>query len=145
VGAASEKQVSFGFAQGSPFDSVWRQKRAEPRSGWHRWISGPAQQPGADMTHAAKKWSAKVTTDSTHPPQGLFNRDPETIASTLASKSVSPKGPGSGMRMLTFYINRAGKNLTATRRSKLEKAKELLSSKMRDAHEQESKQRKRAA
>ena len=31
------------------------------------------------------------------------------------------------MRMLTFYINRAGKNLTAGRRAELEKAKALLS------------------
>jgi hypothetical protein len=97
------------------------------------------------MAHAAKKWSAKVTTDSTHPPEGLFNKDPQTIASTLASKKVSPKGPGSGMRMLTFYINRAGKNLTATRRSKLEKAKELLASRMRSANEPENKRHKRAA
>jgi hypothetical protein len=30
------------------------------------------------------------------------------------------------MRMLTFYINRAGKNLPATRLKVLEEAKELL-------------------
>jgi tRNA(adenine34) deaminase len=30
------------------------------------------------------------------------------------------------MRMLTFFINRAGKNLSAPRRAKLEKAKTLL-------------------
>lgn len=83
--------------------------------------------------HATKKWSGKVTTDSTHPPEGLFNRDPETIARSLASKKVSPKGPGSGMRMLTFYINRAGKNLSATRRARLDKAKELLSARVRAA------------
>jgi hypothetical protein len=44
------------------------------------------------MAHTARKWSANVKTDSTHPPQGLFNRDPETIARTLASEKVSPKG-----------------------------------------------------
>jgi Protein of unknown function (DUF3175) len=86
------------------------------------------------MAHAPRKWSAEVNTDSTHPPEGLFNRDPETIARALASKKVSPQGPGSGMRMLTFYINRAGKNLTATRRAKLDKAKELLSARVRAAH-----------
>ena len=76
---------------------------------------------------ATKKWSAKVNTDSTHPEQGLFNKSPSTIAKSLASKKVSPKGPASGMRMLNFYINRAGKNLSESRRSALEKAKELLS------------------
>ena len=59
-----------------------------------------------------KKWSAKVTTDSTHPDQGLFNQSASAIAKALASKKVSPKGPASGMRMLNFYINRAGKNLS---------------------------------
>lgn len=74
-----------------------------------------------------KKWSAKVDTDSTHPDSGLFNKSPAVIAKALASKKVSPKGPGSGMRMLTFYINRAGKNLTPARKRALEKAKTILS------------------
>ena len=78
------------------------------------------------MTTAKKKWVAKVTTDSTHPPAGLFTKDASTIARTLASRKVSPKGPGSGMRKLTYFINRAGRGLTATRRAKLEKAKSLL-------------------
>lgn len=66
-----------------------------------------------------RKWSAGVHTDSTHPPAGLFDKDAATIARTLASRRVSPKGPGSGMRMLTFFINRAGRNLTAKRRAVL--------------------------
>jgi len=74
-----------------------------------------------------KKWVASVKTESTHPPAGLFTQDAATIARTLASKKVSPKGPGSGMRMLTFFINRAGQGLSATRRRELESAKQLLS------------------
>jgi tRNA(Arg) A34 adenosine deaminase TadA len=74
-----------------------------------------------------KKWSAKVNTDSTHPDEGLFNKDASSIAKALASKKVSPKGPASGMRMLNFYINRAGKNLPESRHAELEKAKTLLS------------------
>ena len=76
---------------------------------------------------ATKKWSAKVDTDSTHPDQGLFNKNASAIAKALASKKVSPKGPASGMRMLNFYINRAGKNLPKSRHAELEKAKTLLS------------------
>jgi hypothetical protein len=79
---------------------------------------------------AKKRWVREVKTDSTHPPEGLFTKSPQEIARTLASKRVSPKGPGSGMRMLTYFINRAGKGLSATRRSKLERAKELLSEKV---------------
>jgi hypothetical protein len=81
-------------------------------------------------SHGTRKWSAAVTTDSTHPQAGLFNKDAKAIARELASKRVSPKGPSSGMRMLTFYINRAGKNLPATRLKVLEEAKELLHQKI---------------
>jgi len=73
------------------------------------------------------KWSAKVDTDSTHPDEGLFNQSAAAIAKALASKKVSPKGPASGMRMLNFYINRAGKNLSSERHAELEKAKDKLS------------------
>lgn len=77
-------------------------------------------------SRGTRKWSASVTTDSTHPRAGLFNKDAPTIARELASNKVSPKGPSSGMRMLTFYINRAGKNLPKSRLKVLENAKQLL-------------------
>jgi tRNA(adenine34) deaminase len=79
---------------------------------------------------ATKKWVATVKTDSTHPPEGLFTKSAGTIARTLASKKVSPKGPGSGMRMLNYFINRAGRGLEPARRAELEKAKALLSKKI---------------
>jgi hypothetical protein len=87
-----------------------------------------------------KRWVAKVKTDSTHPPEGLFTKSAATIARTLASKKVSPKGPASGMRMLTYFINRGGRGLSASRRAELEKAKALLSKRI-----QHQKTRKRAA
>jgi hypothetical protein len=90
-------------------------------------------------SHGKRKWSAAVTTDSTHPHAGLFNKDAKTIARELASKKVSPKGPSSGMRMLTFYINRAGKNLPANRLKALENAKKLLHQKIDETKNQESK------
>ncbi len=106
----------------------------------------PAAKKTIKRKIAAKKktnrWVAKVTTDSTHPPQGLFNQSAATIAKSLASKKVSPKGPGSGMRMLTYYINRAGHNLSPTRRAELGKAKSLLSKRV--AREKESKQQRAA-
>jgi hypothetical protein len=77
-------------------------------------------------THGKRKWSAGVDTESTYPEDGLFKKDAATIARSLASKKVSPKGPSSGMRMLTFYVNRAGKNLPQSRLKVLDRAKELL-------------------
>jgi len=76
---------------------------------------------------AVKKWVAKVNTESTYPEEHLFTKDAETIAKHLASKKVSPKGPVSGMRMLNYYINRGGKNLSEERHAELEKAKGILS------------------
>src|SRR5579862_522231 len=79
------------------------------------------------MSPKSKRWVAKVKTDSTHPPPGLFTKDASTIARVLASKKVSPKGPQSGMRMLTYFINRGGRGLSRTRKRELERAKSLLS------------------
>ncbi len=76
---------------------------------------------------ANKRWVAGVTTVSTFPPEGLFTKSAPTIARVLASKKVSPKGPGSGMRMLTYFINRGGRGLSDSRRAELERAKTLLS------------------
>lgn len=89
------------------------------------------------MAQAKKKktnrWVAKVKTDSTHPEKGLFTKSASTIARELASKKVSPKGPSSGMRMLTYFINRGGRGLSAARRAELEKAKGLLSKRIENA------------
>ncbi len=78
-----------------------------------------------------KKWSHNVTTVSTFPPEGIFTEDAETIAHTMASPEVSPKGIGSAIRMVQFYINRAGKNLPDDRKTELEKAKQILREKLK--------------
>ena len=85
------------------------------------------------MATRKRQWSKDVHTNSTHPPVSLFTKDPETIAASLASKEVSPQGPASGMRMLTFYINRAGRGISASRMRNLEKAKKLLSRRVEQA------------
>ena len=85
---------------------------------------------GRSTRSGKKKWVGSVTTDATHPPEGLFTKSAATIARSLASKKVSPKGPRSGLRMLTYYINRAGKGLPEDRRSELEKAKVMLSNRV---------------
>jgi uncharacterized protein DUF3175 len=67
-----------------------------------------------------------VTSTSTDIPPGLFTRDAAIIARTLALPRVSPKGPVSGQRMLSFFINRAGRQLSRARLAELEKAKRLM-------------------
>jgi hypothetical protein len=73
-----------------------------------------------------RRWVREVKTVSTYPPPGLFTKDAETIARVMATKKVSPKGIGSGIRMVQFFINRAGKNLPARQRRELERAKRIL-------------------
>lgn len=73
-----------------------------------------------------KKWVRGVKTDSTKPPRDLFTKDAGTIARAMASKEVSPKGIGSGIRMIQYFINRGGKGLSASRKRTLERAKKIL-------------------
>jgi Protein of unknown function (DUF3175) len=88
-------------------------------------------------TSRKRKWSRKITTESTFPPRGLFTKDAETIAKRMATKKVSPKGIGSGIRMVQLFINRAGKNLDSCQKGELEKAKRLLQEKNRRQKAQE--------
>jgi hypothetical protein len=98
----------------------------------------PTKKDTKKSVNKPNRWVAKVTTDSTHPPKGLFTKGAATIARSLASKKVSPKGPVSGLRMLTYFINRGGRGLSAARRAELEKAKSLLSQRI-------AREKKRAA
>jgi hypothetical protein len=73
-----------------------------------------------------RRWVSSVKTVSTSPPKDLFTKDAKTVARVMASKKVSPKGIGSGIRMIQYYFNRAGKGLSAARKRELEKAKQIL-------------------
>ena len=84
------------------------------------------------VTHKSKRWSHTVHTVSTYPPEGIFTEDAETIARVMSSREVSPKGIGSGIRMVQFFINRAGKNLSPERKAELEKAKEIMRAKLKN-------------
>jgi uncharacterized protein DUF3175 len=79
---------------------------------------------------AKKRWSQKVTetSDAMTLEDGVFKKTPRAIALSLkrsAERSTRRKSSPfrSAMSMLTFYENRAGKNLSATRKTKIEKAK----------------------
>jgi hypothetical protein len=61
----------------------------------------------------------------------VFKRGPKAIAQSIkrsAERSHRRKAPPfrSAMSMLTFYENRAGKNLTAGQRTKIDRAKDEL-------------------
>jgi hypothetical protein len=73
-----------------------------------------------------RKWVRTVTTDSTHPPPRTFSGSAAQIARTMARKDVSPRGFGSAIRMIQYFINRGGKNLSTQRRTELDRAKRIL-------------------
>jgi hypothetical protein len=83
---------------------------------------------------ATKRWSARVTkeSDALDLDRGVFTwKDPRRIAaslhrSALRSRRRKADPYRSALSMLTFYINRAGKNLPAARRKVLEQAKDEL-------------------
>ncbi len=75
---------------------------------------------------APRRWSQDVKTVSTFPPARTFTKSAATIARVMGSKKVSPKGIASGIRMIQFFINRAGRNLSPARKKALEKAKRIL-------------------
>ena len=82
----------------------------------------------------ARRWSKHVTetSDALDLKGGVFTlRDPKKIAASLKrsaerSKRRNSSPYRSALSMLTFYINRAGKNLPASRRKVLDRAKDEL-------------------
>jgi len=81
-----------------------------------------------------RRWSQRVTdtSDALDLETGVFSlNDPRAIARSLkrsAERSGRRKAEPfrSAMSMLNFYINRAGRKLPKSRRSRLEKAKDEL-------------------
>ena len=83
---------------------------------------------------AKRRWSQRVTqkSDALDLKRGVFRlNDPKRIAASLkrsAERSKRRKADPyrSALSMLTFYINRAGKTLPASRRRTLTRAKDEL-------------------
>ncbi|WNO54333.1 DUF3175 domain-containing protein [Stakelama saccharophila] len=82
----------------------------------------------------SRKWSQGVTghSDALDLEEGVFSgKDPDAIAESLRkSAEASDRKKGSpyqsAMSMLTFYINRAGKDLDPKQKKVLEDAKDSL-------------------
>ncbi len=84
-------------------------------------------------TTGSKKWSKKVTEKSNalDLEEGVFTLGPKQMAQSLkrsADKATRRKTSPfrSAMSMLTFYQNRAGKNLSAAQKKVLQLAKNEL-------------------
>ena len=95
-----------------------------------------AKRPASRKTSARKspssrRWSARVTreSDALDLKGGVFKQtSAKKIASSLKRSAMRSSRRKSGayrsaLSMLTFYINRAGRNLPKTQRDRLERAK----------------------
>lgn len=97
-------------------------------------MAGKANASPAASPTKNRKWSAAVMkrSDALDLEEGVFTKgSAKEIAASLkrsAMRSKRRKGTPfqSAMSMLNFHINRAGKTLTATQKSRLERAKEEL-------------------
>jgi hypothetical protein len=96
--------------------------------------SARARKSASRKNTARKRWSQRVTqqSDALDLKRGVFKlTDPKKIAASLkrsAERSSRRKSGAyrSALSMLTFYINRAGKNLPKTQRDRLQRAKSEL-------------------
>ena len=90
-----------------------------------------ARRKSAGRATRGRRWSARVTreSDALDLDRGVFTkRNPKQIAASLkrsAQRSRRRKADPyrSALSMLTFYINRAGKNLPVGQRKTLQRAK----------------------
>jgi hypothetical protein len=99
--------------------------------------NGSSAQSAAPQVSTVKDqalWSARVTreSDALDLERGVFSlSDPKRIAASLKRSSERSRQRKSdpyrsALSMLTFYVNRAGKNLPASRRRTLDRAKSEL-------------------
>jgi uncharacterized protein DUF3175 len=111
-------------------------RRTSPRRTKAR-ASARTKAPGGRRQQTArggKRWSQRVTreSDALDLERGVFTlASPHAIAlslkrSALRSRRRKANPYRSALSMLTFYVNRAGRTLSATRRRKLERAKREL-------------------
>lgn len=93
-----------------------------------------ARRKSAAHRGTPRRWSKHVTetSDALDLQGGVFKlRDPKKIAASLKrsaerSKRRKTNPYRSALSMLTFYVNRAGQNLPASRRKVLDRAKDEL-------------------
>ncbi len=99
-----------------------------------RTASPAGTKKGPTTKTAPRRWSKRVmeTSDAMDLPNGVFKKkDPRAIALSVkrsAERSTRRKAAPfrSAMSMLTFYVNRGGRNLSAAEKKRLMAAKDEL-------------------
>ena len=108
-----------------------RRRTAGQKTATHKTAGRKTAKRKSASRGAGRRWSARVTheSDALDLEQGVFTRgDPKEIAASLKRSAIASHRRKadpyrSALSMLVFYINRAGKNLPASRRKILQRAK----------------------
>jgi hypothetical protein len=125
---------------GAGIDSAKSRRKVDEKStGWNVPQSSNRCQKEPMMSHdqpqaTSRRWSQQVTdhSDALDLEEGVFTKqNPQEIALSLKRSAESSERRKSSpyrsaMSMLTFYINRAGDQLSEERRQTLEQAKQEL-------------------
>lgn len=114
--------------------AVPTKKRASQTGAGKRTNARAAKPPARKKAGTARRWSQRVTdeSDALDLKPGVFEKkSPRAVAASLkrsAEQSHRRKSTPyqAAMSMLTFFINRAGKQLSTARRQVLERAKREL-------------------
>ena len=72
------------------------------------------------------KFPSKLPTASTFYPVGTMSKSAKTIYKVSKNKKYAPKGLGSAIKWLQYYLNRGGKGIPTKQRKRIEKAKKWL-------------------
>ena len=63
-------------------------------------------------------------------PKGTMTKDANHIFRVSVNKKYAPRGIGSAIRWLTYYLNRGGKGIKPQQRKEIEKARRMLQRKL---------------
>jgi hypothetical protein len=110
-------------------------KRSAKAPGRSRRSNANSSTRGRRRVALSKKWSKRVTeaSDALDLEKSVFTRGARAIAASLKRSAVRSRRRKSSpyrsaMSMLSFYINRGGRNISVARRRSLQRAKKELRS-----------------
>ena len=73
-----------------------------------------------------RDFPTKLRTAAVKFPKGVMNKSTIEIYRTATNKKYAPKGLGSAIKFIQYYLNRGGRGISNSQRNRIEKVKEML-------------------
>ena len=73
----------------------------------------------------------KLRTAAVKFPRGVMSKSTIEIYREATNKKYAPKGLGSAIKFIQYYLNRGGSGISNSQRNRIEKAKEMLQKEMK--------------